>query len=225
MFAKELQKRGVKHIVSSPRKPRTLGKIERFWGTLWRECIEAAIFLDLEDARRRIGLFVDYYNFQRPHQAIEGLTPADRFFNAAPQVLQTLKARVNANALELARNGVPKTPFYVTGQVGGKPFSVHAEGERVFMVGEGGERREIDLVGRPTAEEQSRALPEPVSAQGIVDSTFVDANEPDRSTPGTSPLDEAVMRLDGHEPQLDDTTIESAPEAPSRAHDTTGGAA
>ncbi len=54
--------------------------------------------------------------------------PADRFFGAASEVRQTLPARVAANALELARHGVPKTPFYLTGQVGGQPFSVHAGG-------------------------------------------------------------------------------------------------
>jgi hypothetical protein len=38
----------------------TLGKIERFWGTLWREFLETAVFVDLADARSRIGLFIDY---------------------------------------------------------------------------------------------------------------------------------------------------------------------
>jgi transposase InsO family protein len=38
--------------VAAPRRPQTLGKIERFWGTLWRECIESALFLDLGDARQ-----------------------------------------------------------------------------------------------------------------------------------------------------------------------------
>ena len=28
--------------MSRPRHPQTLGKIERFWGTLWRECLERA---------------------------------------------------------------------------------------------------------------------------------------------------------------------------------------
>ena len=64
-----------------------------------------AVFLDLGDAQRRIGLFIDHYNFQRPHQGIDGLVPADRFFGAAAEVLQTLQARVAANALELARHG------------------------------------------------------------------------------------------------------------------------
>ena len=127
-FHREMDKRGIKHIVARPQRPQTLGKIERFWGTLWRECIETSVFFDLEDARRRIGHFIDYYNFQRPHQGIDGLVPADRFFGAASEVLATLRARVAANALELARNGVPKAPFYVTGRIGERAFSVHAEG-------------------------------------------------------------------------------------------------
>ena len=144
-FHREMDQRGIKHIVAKPQRPQTLGKIERFWGTLWRECIETAVFLDLEDARRRIGHFIDYYNFQRPHQGIDGLVPADRFFGAASEVLATLRKRVAANALELARNGVPKAPFYVTGRIGERAFSVHAEGERMILKREGEERTEVDL--------------------------------------------------------------------------------
>src|SRR4029079_11095486 len=91
------------------------------------------------------GLFIDHYNFQRPHQGIDSASPADRFFGAADEVKRTLAARVNANALELARQGVPKAPFYLTGQAGGQPFSVHAEGERVILTNAGG-RQEIDLL-------------------------------------------------------------------------------
>ena len=98
-FTKELEKRGIRQIVAKPRRPQTLGKIERFWGTLWRECVETAVFLDLGDARQRIGLFIDYYNFQRPHQGIDGLVPADRFFGAAPEVLKTLKAACGGQRL------------------------------------------------------------------------------------------------------------------------------
>ncbi len=118
-FQKELKQRGIRQIVAAPRHPQTLGKIERFWGTLWRECVETAVFLDLADARARIGHFIDWYNFQRTHSGIGGLVPADRFCGAAPEVLHALKDRVAANALELARNGLPKPPFYVTGQLGG----------------------------------------------------------------------------------------------------------
>ncbi len=74
-FARELERRGVKQIVATPRRPQTLGKIERFWGSRWRECLEVALFVDLEDARRRLGHYIDHYNFQRPHQGIGGLVP------------------------------------------------------------------------------------------------------------------------------------------------------
>ncbi|MBI2921366.1 MAG: hypothetical protein HYY18_09815, partial [Planctomycetes bacterium] len=47
-FARELELRGVAHIVAAPRRPQTLGKIERFWGTLWDDCVGAAVFIDLD---------------------------------------------------------------------------------------------------------------------------------------------------------------------------------
>jgi hypothetical protein len=155
---------------------------------LWRECVEAAVFLDLADAQRRIGLFIDHYNFQRPHQGLGGCVPADRFFGAAPEVLRTLKERVAGNALELARHGVPKEPFYLTGQVAGQPFSLHAEGERVILTGADG-RREVDLVPPPAQAPQR--LPEPVCPVGLVSSSAAEAAVTSAATPapGTSPLD------------------------------------
>ena len=190
-FTKELEKRGIKQVVAKPRRPQTLGKVERFWGTLWRECIESAVFIDLGDAQKRIGLFIDHYNFQRPHQGIVGLTPADRFFGAAEEVKRTLQARVAANALELAKNGVPKSPFYLTGQVGGKPFSVHAEGERVILTRAEGERQEIDLVPPTPAPEVVKAdLPTPVCPMGEVVGLGTEDANAEPPAPGTSALDE-----------------------------------
>src|SRR6516165_9752783 len=93
-FSKELEKRGIRQVVAAPRRPQTLGKIERYWGTLWGECGESAVFLDLGDAQKRIGLFIDHYNFQRPHRGAQGLVPADRYFGAAAEVKQALAARV-----------------------------------------------------------------------------------------------------------------------------------
>jgi transposase InsO family protein len=193
-FSKELDKRGIKQIVSAPRHPQTLGKIERFWGTLWRECIETAIFLDLGDAQRRIGLFIDYYNFQRPHRGARGLVPADKYFGAVSEVKRTLAARVAANALALARHGTPKAPFYLTGQAGGQPFSLHAEGERVILTRAEGGRQEIDLVAPPAPASAPEPLPEPVCPAGVVSADLIEAIDLP-STPGESPLDEGLRRL------------------------------
>ena len=183
-FTKELEKQGIRQIVAAPRRPQTLGKIERFWGTLWRECVESAVFLDLAEARARIGLFVDWYNFQRCHRGLDGLVPADRFFQAAPTVLSMLKERVEANALELARHGMPKKPFYVTGQVGGQTFAVHAAGERVILSRAGQAPQEIDLNQAPTevveaaARAETSPLPQAICPHGAPEDGVVAADEP-----------------------------------------------
>ncbi len=201
-FTKEMEKQGIKQVVARPRHPETLGKIERFWGTLWRECLERAVFVDLGDARQRIGHFIDHYNFQRLHQGIGNLAPADRFFGAAPEVLKTLKERVAANALELARNGMPKEPFYLTGRVGGKAFSVHAEGERAIMTDEGGERKEIDLATPRKPEEcgeEASAMPAAVapdgSPRGMPTVIVPEEGQEEPPAPGTSALDEGLARM------------------------------
>jgi len=186
-FRKELDKQGIKHLVAHPKHPRTLGKVERFWGSLWQECLETSVFLDVEDARRRIGLWIDHYNFHRPHQGIEGLVPADRFFGAAPEVLKTLRARVATNALELAKQGVPRAPLYVTGQVGGKSLSVHAAGERVFLTKEGEGRQEIELGGPPAAEPAK--LPEAVTPTARPSEAW-EAGSEEPLPPGVSPVDD-----------------------------------
>src|SRR5207245_5947969 len=69
-FARELEQRGIRQVVARPRHPQTLGKVERFWGTLWRECVAQAVFLDLGDAQTRIGLFIAHYKFPLPYQAV-----------------------------------------------------------------------------------------------------------------------------------------------------------
>ena len=203
-FTKHLEKRGIRQIVARPRRPQTLGKIERFWGSLWREFLETAVFTDLSDARTRIGLFIDYYNFQRVHRGLDGLVPADRFFGAASEVAQTLKARVAANALELARHGQARQPFYVTGQMEGQSFSVHAEGPRLILTRDGQPRQEIDLAGPvaagtagvpdgaaapPTAATEARTaspLPQPICPDGSA-GLGTDLDPP--LAPGESPLD------------------------------------
>jgi transposase InsO family protein len=199
-FTRHLEKRGIKQIVARPRRPQTLGKIERFWGTLWREFLETTVFQDLADARTRMGHFLDYYNLQRCHSGIDGLVPADRFFGAAPDVLRTLKERARANALQLARHGQAKAPFYVTGQMDGQAFSVHAEGERLVLKKQGQQRQEIELAGpsskeKPESEEGGRSsLPEALCPRREPDD---DAGEPavlDPPAPGHSALDEGQLR-------------------------------
>jgi transposase InsO family protein len=201
-FTKLLEQRGIKQIVATPRHPETLGKTERFWGTLWRECVETAIFRGMDDARRRIGLFIDHYNFQRPHSGIDGMVPADRYFAAAPQVLATLKQRVAGNAEQLARDGQPRKPFYLTGRVGDQSISLHAEGEKVVLTKGDGSREEVDLGATGPRQEVSSAgdsdLPTPLAPMGAPSDHPATADE-DEAEPGVSALDDLMSGLLGEE--------------------------
>jgi transposase InsO family protein len=196
-FRRLLARRGIRQIVAAPRHPQTLGKAERFWGTLWREFLEKAIFQGMEDARKRIGLFIDYYNFQRPHQGIGGAVPADRFFQAAEEVKAALLARVAKNAEELARNGVPRKPFYLTGRVGDRQITLHAEGENVVLM-EGEKREVVDLSapGRRAEQDEASELPPAVAVTAVVaDAADLDDEDVADRAPGTSPLDQAMADL------------------------------
>jgi transposase InsO family protein len=168
-FARLLERRGIRHLVARPRRPQTLGKTERFWGTLWRECVQGAVFLGLDDARRRVGHFIDHYNFQRPHQGLEGLVPADRYFAAAPQVRETVQARIAANAQDLAVHGVPRKSFYLTGRVGETDIALHSEGSRVVLTRSDGGREEVELeaTGRRAADGDQAEMPEPVAPSAL----------------------------------------------------------
>jgi transposase InsO family protein len=184
-FARLLERRGIRHVIARPRRPQTLGKTERFWGTLWRECVQAAVFAGLEDARRRVGHFIDHYNFQRPHQGINGLVPADRYFAAAPQVRETLQTRVASNAHELAVHGAPRKSFYLTGRVGDTDIALHSEGSRVVLTRSDGGREEVDLdaTGRRVEEPVAEMMPEPVAPTAIASER---ATDDDSSEPGAA---------------------------------------
>ncbi len=127
--------------------------------------------------------------------------PADRFFGAASEVLATLRSRVAANALELARHGVPKAPFYMTGRIGERAFSVHAEGERMILKREGQERTEVDLTAPGVAEvplvesaatSGAAEMPLPVCPDGSPHGEV----PPEEEVPGASPLDAGLRQLE-----------------------------
>ena len=87
---------------------------------------------------------------------------------------------------------MPKAPFYLTGQAGGQPFSLHAEGERVVLTRGEGHRQEIDLAV-PTSSAPSEGWPEPVCPAGVVSGVADEAE--DAPPPGVSPLDDGLRRI------------------------------
>ncbi len=53
--------------------PNAAAHIERFMGTLKRECLNHFIFFTEAQLRRTVVEFVDYHNDARPHQGIDGI--------------------------------------------------------------------------------------------------------------------------------------------------------
>ena len=156
-FERELGKDRVRHIKSQAHHPMTLGKIERFWKTIYEEFLVRAQFGSFEEARERIRQWVQYYNHKRPHQGIGGLCPADRYFEIQAELRKTIDQGIAGNVLEMALRGKPREPFYMVGRMEGQSVVLRAEkGKLRLMVEdeEGGGKQE--MVYEVTAKEEER---------------------------------------------------------------------
>jgi transposase InsO family protein len=156
-FERELGKDRVKHIKSQAHHPMTLGKIERFWKTIYEEFLVRAQFGSFEEARERIRNWVQYYNHKRPHQGIGGLCPGDRYFEIQAELKKTMEQGIADNVLEMALRGKPREPFYMVGRMEGQSVVLRAEkGKLRLMVDdeEGGGKQE--MVYDVTAGEEKR---------------------------------------------------------------------
>ena len=154
-FQAEMKKNGTHHFKSRPHHPMTLGKIERFWESIWQEFLSRAQFESFESARERIRLWIKYYNYKRPHQGIEGLCPADRYFEIASELRKTMEAGIKENLLEMALRGEPKAPFYMVGRMEGQSVILRAEkGKLKLSIDNGTENKELtyDLKQQPQAQ-------------------------------------------------------------------------
>ena len=130
-FQKVLKRQGIGHVRSAPQHPMTLGKIERFWKTLWKEFLEEALFASFADASQRLAYWIAYYNHQRPHQGIGGACPADRFYGLAEDIEEATRQGCKENALRLALGQETKPPLYLLGKLGSTDVRVTRKGEDI----------------------------------------------------------------------------------------------
>ena len=144
-FQKLLAKEGIQHVVSRTHHPQTLGKCERLWKSVGDEFWDRASPEDLDDARKRLGHWIRHYNHFRPHQGIDGLVPADRFFEAESQLRAGLEKELSENELRLALDQAPRQPVYLVGQIGDERIALHGERGRLVIDTPEGGRREIAM--------------------------------------------------------------------------------
>ena len=85
-----LGEQGMKHTRGKPYHPMTQGKIER-----WHLSLKIRILLENYylpgDLERAVADFVDHYNHQRCHEALDNLTPADVYFGRGQAILERRK--------------------------------------------------------------------------------------------------------------------------------------
>jgi hypothetical protein len=92
----------IEHIVSDPHSPQTQGKVERLTQTIQKELLQKQRFKSYEHAQQAIDDYIQSYNYQRPHQGIGGLCPADRFHQIAAVTTETEQALLGS-ALDLSK--------------------------------------------------------------------------------------------------------------------------
>jgi transposase InsO family protein len=79
MFDRICRENGIGHRLTAIRSPTTTGKIERFHQSLRKEFLADRSFPSLGAAQKALNGWVDDYNNNRPHQALEMQSPAARF--------------------------------------------------------------------------------------------------------------------------------------------------
>ena len=84
------------HVRTSPHYPESNGKIERWHGTLKRDCIRPKTPLSLNQAKEVVGDFIQHYNTVRLHSAIGYVTPKDRLENRHGDIFKIRDQKLEA---------------------------------------------------------------------------------------------------------------------------------
>jgi transposase InsO family protein len=69
---------GIRHYLLRPYAPQSNGKVERFFRTIDDECLHVRPLFTFAARSRAVEDFVWYYNHQRPHLSLGGMTPVAR---------------------------------------------------------------------------------------------------------------------------------------------------
>ena len=86
-FAQYIKQVGLQHIRTSIAYPQSNGKIERYHRTIHQECLTTSSLIDLDDARKQIAEYIEYYNNKRLHSSLFYLTPDDFLFGRIDEKL------------------------------------------------------------------------------------------------------------------------------------------
>jgi transposase InsO family protein len=81
LYADTLRELGLRHLRIRPRRPRTNGKAERLIQTLLNEWAYARIYGSSQERTAALPLYLDRYNYRRPHGSLSHQPPSSRLNN------------------------------------------------------------------------------------------------------------------------------------------------
>lgn len=92
-FKRYLKKLGITHLRAAYRHPESKGKIERVFRTIKYEEVYPVEYRSSKEAEEGISRFVEYYNHQRLHQALDYVTPYEKYTGKDQKILNLRKER------------------------------------------------------------------------------------------------------------------------------------
>lgn len=99
-FKNFIRKTGMTHVRTSPYYPQSNGKLERFHKTLKELCIRPGSPISLDDAKRLVHDFVEFYNNERLHSSIGYITPNDKLLGNEKQIFEARDKKLEAARLK-----------------------------------------------------------------------------------------------------------------------------
>jgi transposase InsO family protein len=95
-FKEFIRVSGMTHVRTSPYYPQSNGKLERWHQSLKGECIRPGTPLSLDDARRLVAGYVEYYNNVRLHSALGYVTPKDKLEGREMEIFSLRNQKLEA---------------------------------------------------------------------------------------------------------------------------------
>lgn len=93
-FKEALNDSGITHSRTSPNHPQSNGKIERFHGTAKQESLRNMPKIDISQIKNEFGQFINFYNTERLHSAIDYVAPFDVIYNRKDMILEQRKQKL-----------------------------------------------------------------------------------------------------------------------------------
>ena len=84
--------------------PQSNGKVERFHGTIKKECIRKKALLDQDHAKTSIGSYIAFYNNQRLQSANSYIAPADQLAGRENKIHEERRKKIYVARLKRKQN-------------------------------------------------------------------------------------------------------------------------